>query len=146
MERAAGEGRPLLPAAGRSPPGLSSPGLSSPGLSSPGLSSPGLSSAGAVFILLKSALGAGLLSFPWAFGRAGGAVPALLVELVRAGSGRGDTGAAAAPGGAEGRRSGGSGGRGRTCSDTWGAGGTPFARHPRPEPGNILRFVVGMAP
>ncbi|NXM09556.1 AVT2 protein, partial [Tyrannus savana] len=41
----------------------------------------GLSSAGAVFILLKSALGAGLLSFPWAFGRAGGAVPALLVEL-----------------------------------------------------------------
>ncbi|NWW14132.1 AVT2 protein, partial [Oreocharis arfaki] len=43
--------------------------------------SPGLSSAGAVFILLKSALGAGLLSFPWAFGRAGGAVPALLVEL-----------------------------------------------------------------
>ncbi|NXR43126.1 AVT2 protein, partial [Zosterops hypoxanthus] len=56
-------------------------GLSSPGLSSPGLSSPGLSSAGAVFILLKSALGAGLLSFPWAFGRAGGAVPALLVEL-----------------------------------------------------------------
>ncbi|NWH70384.1 AVT2 protein, partial [Piaya cayana] len=43
--------------------------------------SPGLSSAGAVFILLKSALGAGLLSFPWAFSRAGGAVPALLVEL-----------------------------------------------------------------
>ncbi|XP_075017139.1 solute carrier family 38 member 8 [Calonectris borealis] len=59
MERAAGEGRPLLPAAG----------------------SAGLSSAGAVFIMLKSALGAGLLSFPWAFGRAGGAVPALLVEL-----------------------------------------------------------------
>ncbi|XP_039577457.1 putative sodium-coupled neutral amino acid transporter 8 isoform X2 [Passer montanus] len=65
MERAAGEARPLLPAAGRS--------------AAP--SSPGLSSAGAVFILLKSALGAGLLSFPWAFGRAGGAVPALLVEL-----------------------------------------------------------------
>ncbi|NWY71438.1 AVT2 protein, partial [Erithacus rubecula] len=64
-ERAAGEARPLLPAAGRSA----------------GLSPPGLSSAGAVFILLKSALGAGLLSFPWAFGRAGGAVPALLVEL-----------------------------------------------------------------
>ncbi|KAM6325116.1 solute carrier family 38 member 8 [Podargus strigoides] len=59
MERAAGEGRPLLRAAG----------------------SGGLSSAGAVFIMLKSALGAGLLSFPWAFGRAGGAVPALLVEL-----------------------------------------------------------------
>ncbi|XP_054026142.1 putative sodium-coupled neutral amino acid transporter 8 [Dryobates pubescens] len=59
MER--GERRPLLPAAaGRSA---------------------GLSSAGAVFIMLKSALGAGLLSFPWAFGRAGGAVPALLVEL-----------------------------------------------------------------
>ncbi|NWV67284.1 AVT2 protein, partial [Malurus elegans] len=64
-ERAAAEGRPLLPAAGGSAV----------------LSSPGLSSAGAVFILLKSALGAGLLSFPWAFGRAGGAVPALLVEL-----------------------------------------------------------------
>ncbi|XP_061863648.1 solute carrier family 38 member 8 [Colius striatus] len=31
--------------------------------------------------MLKSALGAGLLSFPWAFGRAGGAAPALLVEL-----------------------------------------------------------------
>ncbi|XP_061200071.1 solute carrier family 38 member 8 isoform X1 [Neopsephotus bourkii] len=58
MERA-GEARPLLP-----PPGPA-----------------GLSSAGAVCILLKSALGAGLLSFPWAFGRAGGAVPALLVEL-----------------------------------------------------------------
>ncbi|NXJ90368.1 AVT2 protein, partial [Corythaixoides concolor] len=61
MERAAGEGRPLLPAAAAG--------------------SAGLSSAGAVFIMLKSALGAGLLSFPWAFGRAGGAVPALLVEL-----------------------------------------------------------------
>ncbi|XP_030367237.1 putative sodium-coupled neutral amino acid transporter 8 isoform X2 [Strigops habroptila] len=58
MERA-GEARPLLP-----PPGPAR-----------------LSSAGAVCILLKSALGAGLLSFPWAFGRAGGAVPALLVEL-----------------------------------------------------------------
>ncbi|NWR36593.1 AVT2 protein, partial [Tachuris rubrigastra] len=64
MERAAGEDRPLLPAG-----------------PSAALRSPGLSSAGAVFILLKSALGAGLLSFPWAFGRAGGAVPALLVEL-----------------------------------------------------------------
>lgn len=75
MERAAGEGRPLLPAAAGG--------------------GGGLSSAGAVFILLKSALGAGLLSFPWAFGRAGGAVPALLVELVRAGGadpGRGDGG------------------------------------------------------
>ncbi|XP_057281384.1 putative sodium-coupled neutral amino acid transporter 8 [Pezoporus wallicus] len=58
MERA-GEVRPLLPQPGPA----------------------GLSSAGAVCILLKSALGAGLLSFPWAFGRAGGAVPALLVEL-----------------------------------------------------------------
>lgn len=65
MERAAGEGRPLLPG------------------------SAGLSSAGAVFIMLKSALGAGLLSFPWAFGRAGGAAPALLVELVRRGGGGG---------------------------------------------------------
>ncbi|XP_054056426.1 putative sodium-coupled neutral amino acid transporter 8 [Rissa tridactyla] len=62
MERAAGEGRPLLPAAGRG-------------------GSAGLSSAGAVFIMLKSALGAGLLSFPWAFSRAGGAAPALLVEM-----------------------------------------------------------------
>ncbi|NXT85387.1 AVT2 protein, partial [Zapornia atra] len=53
-------GQPLLPAAG---------------------GSAGLSSAGAVFIMLKSALGAGLLSFPWAFSRAGGAAPALLVEL-----------------------------------------------------------------
>ncbi|XP_050167612.1 putative sodium-coupled neutral amino acid transporter 8 [Myiozetetes cayanensis] len=64
MERAAGEARPLLRAGGSAAP-----------------RAPGLSSAGAVFILLKSALGAGLLSFPWAFGRAGGAVPALLVEL-----------------------------------------------------------------
>ncbi|NXD13612.1 AVT2 protein, partial [Nothocercus nigrocapillus] len=43
--------------------------------------SPGLSSAGAVFIMLKSALGAGLLNFPWAFNKAGGVVPAVLVEL-----------------------------------------------------------------
>lgn len=43
-----------------------------------------LSSVGAVFILLKSALGAGLLAFPWAFHRAGGVLPALLVELVSA--------------------------------------------------------------
>ncbi|XP_040501974.1 putative sodium-coupled neutral amino acid transporter 8 [Gallus gallus] len=59
MER--GEGQPLL-------------GLRNTG-------SAGLSSAGAVFIMLKSALGAGLLSFPWAFNKAGGAVPAILVEL-----------------------------------------------------------------
>ncbi|XP_054553004.1 putative sodium-coupled neutral amino acid transporter 8 [Talpa occidentalis] len=44
--------------------------------------SPGLSSLGASFILLKSALGAGLLNFPWAFHKAGGVAPALLVELV----------------------------------------------------------------
>eukprot|EP00075_Anas_platyrhynchos_P032918 XP_027322171.1 putative sodium-coupled neutral amino acid transporter 8 [Anas platyrhynchos] len=56
-----GEGRPLL--------------------GPPSTSSAGLSSAGAVFIMLKSALGAGLLSFPWAFSKAGGAVPAILVEL-----------------------------------------------------------------
>ncbi|NXJ67026.1 S38A6 protein, partial [Rostratula benghalensis] len=62
MERAAGEGRPLLPAAATAG------------------QSAGLSSAGAVFIMLKSALGAGLLSFPWAFSKAGGAAPALLVE------------------------------------------------------------------
>ncbi|XP_021112310.1 putative sodium-coupled neutral amino acid transporter 8 [Heterocephalus glaber] len=43
---------------------------------------PTLSSLGAVFILLKSALGAGLLNFPWAFHKAGGVVPAFLVELV----------------------------------------------------------------
>ncbi|XP_016785752.1 solute carrier family 38 member 8 isoform X1 [Pan troglodytes] len=41
-----------------------------------------LSSMGAVFILMKSALGAGLLNFPWAFSKAGGVVPAFLVELV----------------------------------------------------------------
>ncbi|KAI4534089.1 hypothetical protein MG293_014949 [Ovis ammon polii] len=45
-------------------------------------SGPGLSSLGAVFILLKSALGAGLLNFPWAFHKAGGVAPAFLVELV----------------------------------------------------------------
>ncbi|OXB57883.1 hypothetical protein ASZ78_009489 [Callipepla squamata] len=56
-----GEGQPLL-------------GLQNTG-------SAGLSSAGAVFIMLKSALGAGLLSFPWAFSKAGGAMPAILVEL-----------------------------------------------------------------
>ncbi|KFO35766.1 putative sodium-coupled neutral amino acid transporter 8 isoform X2 [Fukomys damarensis] len=43
---------------------------------------PTLSSLGAVFILLKSTLGAGLLNFPWAFHKAGGVVPAFLVELV----------------------------------------------------------------
>ncbi|KAL9839569.1 LOW QUALITY PROTEIN: solute carrier family 38 member 8 [Geothlypis trichas] len=65
MERAAGEGRPLLPAAG-----------------------------GSAGLLLARALlrrrrlhpaqvcaGRGAAELPWAFGRAGGAVPALLVEL-----------------------------------------------------------------
>ncbi|XP_036042709.1 putative sodium-coupled neutral amino acid transporter 8 [Onychomys torridus] len=41
-----------------------------------------LSSLGALFILLKSALGAGLLNFPWAFYKAGGLVPTFLVALV----------------------------------------------------------------
>ncbi|XP_039083110.1 putative sodium-coupled neutral amino acid transporter 8 isoform X2 [Hyaena hyaena] len=57
-----------------------SPGLAEkPG---PAAASPSLSSLGAVFILLKSALGAGLLNFPWAFFKAGGLTPAFLVELV----------------------------------------------------------------
>ncbi|XP_072492275.1 solute carrier family 38 member 8 isoform X1 [Notamacropus eugenii] len=43
---------------------------------------PSLSSIGAVFILLKSALGAGLLNFSWAFSQAGGITPALIMELV----------------------------------------------------------------
>ncbi|CAM5150476.1 unnamed protein product [Eretmochelys imbricata] len=43
--------------------------------------SPNLSSAGAVFIMLKSSLGAGLLNFPWAFNKAGGITAAVLVEL-----------------------------------------------------------------
>ncbi|XP_013926266.1 PREDICTED: putative sodium-coupled neutral amino acid transporter 8 [Thamnophis sirtalis] len=42
---------------------------------------PQLSSSGAIFILLKSALGAGLLNFPWAFNKAGGLAPAISVEL-----------------------------------------------------------------
>uniref|UniRef100_A0A452QLC9 Solute carrier family 38 member 8 n=1 Tax=Ursus americanus TaxID=9643 RepID=A0A452QLC9_URSAM len=60
-------------------------GGSRPGLREkpvPVAASPTLSSLGAVFILLKSALGAGLLNFPWAFYKAGGVAPALLVELV----------------------------------------------------------------
>lgn len=43
---------------------------------------PRLGSVGAVFIMLKSALGAGLLNFPWAFDRAGGVHSAVTVELV----------------------------------------------------------------
>ncbi|TNN64191.1 putative sodium-coupled neutral amino acid transporter 8 [Liparis tanakae] len=42
---------------------------------------PRLGSVGAVFIMLKSALGAGLLNFPWAFERAGGVRSAVAVEL-----------------------------------------------------------------
>uniref|UniRef100_A0A3P9MUI9 Solute carrier family 38 member 8 n=1 Tax=Poecilia reticulata TaxID=8081 RepID=A0A3P9MUI9_POERE len=41
-----------------------------------------LGSMGAVFIMLKSALGAGLLNFPWAFSRAGGVRSAVTVELI----------------------------------------------------------------
>ncbi|XP_049580242.1 putative sodium-coupled neutral amino acid transporter 8a [Syngnathus scovelli] len=40
-----------------------------------------LGSLGAIFIMLKSALGAGLLNFPWAFERAGGIRNAITVEL-----------------------------------------------------------------
>lgn len=43
---------------------------------------PRLGSFGAVFIMLKSALGAGLLNFPWAFQKAGGVTTAITVELV----------------------------------------------------------------
>uniref|UniRef100_A0A1A8MGD5 Solute carrier family 38, member 8 n=1 Tax=Nothobranchius pienaari TaxID=704102 RepID=A0A1A8MGD5_9TELE len=43
---------------------------------------PRLGSAGSVFIMLKSALGAGLLNFPWAFERAGGVRSAVTVELI----------------------------------------------------------------
>ncbi|XP_070689142.1 putative sodium-coupled neutral amino acid transporter 8 [Pempheris klunzingeri] len=43
---------------------------------------PRLGSFGAVFIMLKSALGAGLLNFPWAFEKAGGVSTAISVELV----------------------------------------------------------------
>uniref|UniRef100_A0A3P8Y656 Amino acid transporter transmembrane domain-containing protein n=1 Tax=Esox lucius TaxID=8010 RepID=A0A3P8Y656_ESOLU len=43
---------------------------------------PRLGSFGAIFIMLKSALGAGLLNFPWAFEKAGGVNTAISVELV----------------------------------------------------------------
>ncbi|XP_029354775.1 putative sodium-coupled neutral amino acid transporter 8 [Echeneis naucrates] len=43
---------------------------------------PQLGSFGAVFIMLKSALGAGLLNFPWAFQKAGGVNTAITVEMV----------------------------------------------------------------
>ncbi|KAL4613657.1 putative sodium-coupled neutral amino acid transporter 8 [Arapaima gigas] len=44
--------------------------------------SPKLGTFGAIFIMLKSALGAGLLNFPWAFEKAGGVGTAIWVELV----------------------------------------------------------------
>ncbi|KAK1798242.1 hypothetical protein P4O66_006638, partial [Electrophorus voltai] len=47
-----------------------------------GSEAPRLGSCGAVFIMLKSALGAGLLNFPWAFEKAGGVNRAITVELV----------------------------------------------------------------
>uniref|UniRef100_A0A8C2EE81 Solute carrier family 38 member 8b n=1 Tax=Cyprinus carpio TaxID=7962 RepID=A0A8C2EE81_CYPCA len=43
---------------------------------------PRLGSFGAIFIMLKSALGAGLLNFPWAFQKAGGVNTAITVEMV----------------------------------------------------------------
>ncbi|KAJ3596849.1 hypothetical protein NHX12_003249 [Muraenolepis orangiensis] len=48
----------------------------------PHADAPRLGSTGAIFIMLKSALGAGLLNFPWAFERAGGIRSAVAVELV----------------------------------------------------------------
>ncbi|KAI5608282.1 putative sodium-coupled neutral amino acid transporter 8, partial [Silurus asotus] len=47
-----------------------------------GTEAPRLGSFGAVFIMLKSALGAGLLNFPWAFEKAGGVNRAIGVEIV----------------------------------------------------------------
>lgn len=46
------------------------------------LAGPRLGSLGAIFIMMKSALGAGLLNFPWAFDRAGGVRSAVTVELI----------------------------------------------------------------
>ncbi|XP_072551665.1 putative sodium-coupled neutral amino acid transporter 8a [Salminus brasiliensis] len=53
--------------------------LAKPALSADG---PRLGSFGALVIMLKSALGAGLLNFPWAFARAGGIHAALTVEMM----------------------------------------------------------------
>ncbi|KAG7275303.1 hypothetical protein CRUP_018277 [Coryphaenoides rupestris] len=53
-----------------------------PALSTADGGQPRLGSMGAVCIMLKSALGAGLLNFPWAFERAGGIRSAVTVELV----------------------------------------------------------------
>lgn len=64
---------------------MEGPVAGSPGLEEkpgPAAASPSLSSPGAIFILLKSALGAGLLSFPSAFHKVGGVTPAFLVKLV----------------------------------------------------------------
>uniref|UniRef100_A0AAY5L4E6 Amino acid transporter transmembrane domain-containing protein n=1 Tax=Esox lucius TaxID=8010 RepID=A0AAY5L4E6_ESOLU len=53
--------------------------LAKPTLSTDG---PRLGSMGAILIMLKSALGAGLLNFPWAFAKAGGIHAAVAVEMV----------------------------------------------------------------
>ncbi|XP_064193494.1 putative sodium-coupled neutral amino acid transporter 8a [Anguilla rostrata] len=53
--------------------------LAKPALDTDG---PRLGSFGAIFIMLKSALGAGLLNFPWAFEKAGGVNTAVAVEMV----------------------------------------------------------------
>uniref|UniRef100_A0A8C5MR59 Solute carrier family 38 member 8 n=1 Tax=Leptobrachium leishanense TaxID=445787 RepID=A0A8C5MR59_9ANUR len=52
-------------------------------LAKPGLQcgTPSLSSLSAIFIMLKSALGAGLLNFPWAFNKAGGTQVAIIMEM-----------------------------------------------------------------
>uniref|UniRef100_A0A8C1YCR5 Solute carrier family 38 member 8a n=1 Tax=Cyprinus carpio TaxID=7962 RepID=A0A8C1YCR5_CYPCA len=53
-------------------------------LTNPALDTDGqkLGSLGAVFIMLKSSLGAGLLIFPWAFEKAGGIHSAVIVEMI----------------------------------------------------------------
>ncbi|XP_066541444.1 putative sodium-coupled neutral amino acid transporter 8a [Hoplias malabaricus] len=56
--------------------------LSKPTAGSGTGSGPRLGSLGAVVIMLKSALGAGLLNFPWAFAHAGGIHSALTVEMM----------------------------------------------------------------
>ncbi|KAF1387200.1 hypothetical protein PFLUV_G00102880 [Perca fluviatilis] len=71
MEELARESISLLTSASAKPP-----------LDAAAAAGPRLGSMGAIFIMLKSALGAGLLNFPWAFGRAGGVRSAVTVELV----------------------------------------------------------------
>uniref|UniRef100_A0A8D0AXI2 Solute carrier family 38 member 8 n=1 Tax=Sander lucioperca TaxID=283035 RepID=A0A8D0AXI2_SANLU len=73
MEELARESISLLTSASTKPP-LDAAAAATAG--------PRLGSMGAIFIMLKSALGAGLLNFPWAFGRAGGVRSAVTVELV----------------------------------------------------------------